>query len=286
MTDLIIGAADNYSWPQLKPWATSIKNSGFDGDVVLITYRVTQEAIDNCVKLGIKVMSAMHHDFGEAIDHGAMGLETQAHQMRNFHMWQYLTQTEVDYRYVVVTDTRDIYFQSNPSKWLDENFIYSDYDIMLPSEAITFEKEEWNARMVQRAFGPFLWEYVLKDKPACNSGSFLGRKERMKNLLLTMFLVAKRIPLSGIDQGTLNVLGQTLLKDEAWVCPMDEGWACQCGTVLDPTKPFLWERLHEPQPHIREDGIVVNSKDEPYVIVHQWDRVPELKKVVAEKYGV
>ena len=33
--DLIIGGASNYNWDQLKYWVNSIKQTGFEGDIVL-----------------------------------------------------------------------------------------------------------------------------------------------------------------------------------------------------------------------------------------------------------
>lgn len=281
--DLIIGAADNYTWQQVKPWAKSIRQTGFDGEVVLIVYRVPNELIEQCEANGVIVVEATSDDFIQPINHNKMGLATQAHQLRNFHMWQFLRTEETDYRYVIVTDTRDIYFQTNPSQWLDRMFD-EEYDIMLPSEAILFEKEDWNAKMVKDAFGPYLWEYVLRDKPACNSGTFVGKRKAMQEMLLTMYLVAKNIGMSGIDQGTLNVLGHTAFRDRTYVCGMNLGWACQCGTVLDPTKAYLWERLYEPQPKII-DHVVLNSMNNPFVIVHQWDRVPELRQLVEARYA-
>jgi hypothetical protein len=36
---------------------------------------------------------------------------------------------------------------------------------------------------------------------------------------------------------------------------------------------------------IFEDGLVLNTEGDPFVIVHQYDRVPELKKFIQEKYN-
>jgi hypothetical protein len=41
--------------------------------------------------------------------------------------------------------------------------------------------------------------------------------------------------------------------------------------------------LLEPEP-VFKDGIVYTSTGSPFVIVHQYDRVPEWKKFVQEKY--
>jgi hypothetical protein len=65
----------------------------------------------------------------------------------------------------------------------------------------------------------------------------------------------------------------------------EEGWACQLGTTADPSKleqfkPFLLE----PSP-IMVDGEVATSSGNVFTIVHQYDRVPEWKKVIEEKYN-
>jgi hypothetical protein len=65
----------------------------------------------------------------------------------------------------------------------------------------------------------------------------------------------------------------------------ETGWACQLGTTADPSKldsfrPFLLELL----PKLENDKVVTSTGIE-YTIVHQYDRVPEWKKVIEAKYG-
>jgi hypothetical protein len=68
MKDLIIGAADNYEWQHVRIWATSIKQSGFEGDVVLLAYRVTEELVRKCQELGIYVVQVDHDETGAPIN--------------------------------------------------------------------------------------------------------------------------------------------------------------------------------------------------------------------------
>jgi hypothetical protein len=65
----------------------------------------------------------------------------------------------------------------------------------------------------------------------------------------------------------------------------EDGWACQLGTTADPSKieqfrPFLLE----PSPKLDGDKVVTSEGIE-YTIVHQYDRVPEWKKIIEEKYN-
>jgi hypothetical protein len=61
-------------------------------------------------------------------------------------------------------------------------------------------------------------------------------------------------------------------------------WACEMGTVVDLSKiaSFRPNLLCE-EPKI--DNGLVYYQDRLFPIVHQYDRVPELKKFVQKKYG-
>jgi hypothetical protein len=57
------------------------------------------------------------------------------------------------------------------------------------------------------------------------------------------------------------------------------------GTTGDPSKaPQFDPLLLEPKPKF-ENGKVVTSTGLEYHIVHQYDRVPEMRKVIEEKFA-
>jgi hypothetical protein len=71
-----------------------------------------------------------------------------------------------------------------------------------------------------------------------------------------------------------------------------DAWACQAGTTADPSKIESFRpHLLEAEP-IFENGLVLTGQDNynykkgtPFVIVHQYDRVPEWKKHVMETFN-
>ena len=76
----------------------------------------------------------------------------------------------------------------------------------------------------------------------------------------------------------------------------DDAWAAQMGATIYAVEAgsgdlgqfgnkekYLKDYIGA-QPKI-ENGVVVNSNDKTFIIVHQWDRVPDLKNVVETKYG-
>lgn len=282
MKDLIIGAADNYDWKHVKIWATSIKQSGFSGDVVLLTYRVTEELITNCQKLGIYVISVNHDETGTPINHTLGNIGTQSHKIRNFHIWQYLSDND-PYRMVAVTDTRDIYFQSNPSEFFDS---HQEHDIYFPSEGIQTRHEWWNTDMTRNLFGPFILEKV-ENSVVCNSGTVFGKGDAIKHLMLNMYLIAKNFPATGADQPTMNVIKELFSPHNSITLEMDAGWACQCATMMEPARAHIRHHVVEPIPTlVEEDGNfkVVNSKGQKFIIVHQYDREPKLSTLVNNKF--
>ena len=42
-------------------------------------------------------------------------------------------------------------------------------------------------------------------------------------------------------------------------------------------KDFFGDKLMEPTPLVEQDGTVTNQNGEPFTIVHQYDRNPQLK---------
>ncbi len=280
--NLILGAADNYDWPQLRPWAESIRDCGFEGDVVLLAYRVTDEAISRMTDLGILVYQVTHDDEGQPIDHHKGGLPTQTHKLRNFHMWQFLQSCEGTFDTVVVTDTRDVYFQQNPDPFLNKFAEEHPNKIAMPSENVLFKNETWNAGMIQRFFGMYVSQ-MLEDKPTCNSGTFFGPADMMASTMLTMYFIQKNFNATGVDQPTLNFLGY-INPHNFMVLDHNAGWACQCGTTLDPTKQYFRAVQVSFPPRIRDEQ-VITSDGTPYVICHQYDRVPALKHLIEKRYA-
>ena len=135
------------------------------------------------------------------------------------------------------------------------------------------------------AYPPYFYE-EFKNNIIYNVGTLGGTSEYMKDLALNIFLSAmqRRIPI--VDQAVFNVLIQTQpFKDITKFADMRDGWACQAGTIVDPSKiaqfkPYLLE--DEP---VFKDGIVYTSDGEKFTIVHQYDRVPEWKEAIEKRYA-
>lgn len=288
MKDLVIGAADLYDWSKIKNWAKSIRASGFDGDVVLLAYRLIQEQeiLEKCAELNIDVIKCEHNNWGYPLNHNQMNRDTICHQMRLFHIWQYLTQTTEDYSWVVVTDVRDVIFQSNPSNWISElcrKYYDSQPDFLAASENTTYGQEIWNMENMIQGYGPYIAQQT-KDYTVYNVGTMTGRAHVMQSMCLLLYTMGEGRYIPN-DQSSFGIVVNQECVEDLWKLEMSRGWAFQCGSTIDPTKDIPQIEPLDKIYRLTPDGIVTLPNGTPYVMVHQYDRVPELNKLVENRYA-
>lgn len=284
MKDLLFGASDMYTWEQLKPWVKSIRDSGFDGDVALVIYRGDAEDIASaCMDYDVSVFTADSDMWGRPIQHNAGNRDTQCHQMRFWHLYQYLMSTEDPYQFVICTDSRDVIFQKNPSEFLEEWLDYkSGVQILAPSEGLLYENEPWGAANMRDGFGSYMGEQA-KGYEIFNVGTIAGTSEAIRDLALTLYTMGEGRFIPN-DQSGFNILVNGSLLD-AMLLGHDMGWACQCGTTLDPQKiAGFRSHLLCPEPTTDDEGHVYTSTGELFAIVHQYDRVPAIADKIAKRY--
>ena len=294
--DLIIGGASNYTWEHLKYWVNSIKKSGFTGDIVLVSTNITAETIDKLTAEGVKL--AIYGDKQadgsfKAVQNGAPHVE------RFFYLWHFLKHTEEEYRYVVATDTRDVVFQSNPSPYLDV-LDRTNKDLIVSSEGLKYVDEPWGSQNLHDTFGPFFHNLLGKNL-IYNVGVIAGRKDAIRQLLLNLFQMSINRQIPVVDQAVYNFLINECMDSKKIVWTTNEsGWAIQLGTTVEAVRagygdlgiiikqrPELMSRYTssytDEQPTFN-DAQVTDKKNNKFVIVHQYDRIPMLKDKIMELY--
>lgn len=267
MKDLLISCLSNYSVQQIAPWVKSIINSGFSGDKVILSYGIPETTKEFLIQSGFSIYHTEPSDRHIVVD-------------RFFAMWEFLVKSTNDYRYVITTDVKDVIFQYNPSNWLETNL---KGQILISSENIQYKHESWGNENLFVSY-PHLYE-LNKNNIIYNAGTIAGEVSFMKDFFLHIFHLslvgADRQP----DQAALNILAHTYpFKNIVHFAQQEEGWCCQLGTTLDPKIKSLYKGyLLEPIPKV-VDSVVVNSENIPFCLVHQYDRVPELKDIIFQKY--
>lgn len=296
MKDIIIGGASNYSWNELKYWINSIKKSGFDGDIALCMTNVTKETIDILKSKDVKLFL-----YGTLKDDGSYVYDRKevSHVERFVHIFQYLSNIQEKYRYVITTDTRDVIFQENPSIWLENNL--KEKKIVCSSEGLIYENEPWGSRNIFEAFGSRFYD-MLKTKTIYNVGTIAGEFEYVKDLILMIFQMSINRPIPIVDQAVFNFLiSFQPYKDVVYNTSHKDGWAVQLGTSpqgvksgsgdigyiasQNPTEYIKYQMNYLDKAPIIENDIVMNHDRIPFTIVHQYDRVRNLVELIQSKYG-
>lgn len=295
--DLIIGAAVNYKWDDLKYWVKSIKKTGFDGDIVLVGTNLKKETIDK-----LREEDVLLNLYGTRQENGDIVAPNNnaPHVERFFYIWEYLKSTKEDYRFVITTDTRDVIFQKNPSTWLEDNLII--HSVVCGSEGMRYKNEPWGNQNLKDAFGPY-FHSLLQNNYIYNVGAFAGEFFYIKGLLSFIFHMSVNRPIRIVDQAVFNMI----LNTEPWTLDtyfttMEDDWTTHLGTTIEavkagsgdlgqmlgnnPTNLLKYQLAYEDvQPVLGEDGIVTNPKGVPYTIVHQYDRIPTLRNKIDTLYG-
>jgi hypothetical protein len=277
MKDLIVGCSTNYDWSKLKYWINSINESGFEGDKVLILMNCDKDTTQKVTDAGFSVIAFNQDKDGNLIYQSQL----MVHVERFIHIYKLLKDN--DYRYVITTDVRDVIFQKNPVKWLEENLSEQE-DLVFSSESMKYKDEPWGRENITQCYGQGIYE-DFKNNTIFNVGVLAGRGHAMRDLALQLFLNCINRPIPIVDQAVFNVMisRHPYVKTSMYM-KSEEGWACQLGTTADPSKIDSFRpHLLEPSPKLDGDKVVTSEGIE-YTIVHQYDRVPEWKKVIEAKY--
>jgi hypothetical protein len=269
--NLIIGGFTNYEINQLKPWVLSAKEVAGDNDVVLVAGKTTQKTIDWLKEQGVIIFPMKQVD-GVPI-----------HVLRFLSIYEYLRHNWAKYKFVVTTDVKDVYFQYTPFAYMESVITPGSlFKLIIASEGLRYKDEPWGDDNLKQSYGPYVYEQ-FKNNTIYNVGTFGGTSEYVKDMVFNIFTNAINRPIPICDQAVFNVLVNTQpFKD---VVHTTDNWACEAGTVADPSKiDYFRPNLLCYEPVFR-DGVVYTNDQYVFPIVHQYDRVPEWKKFVMEKYN-
>jgi len=281
MKDLIIGACTNYDWDKLKFWVNSINRSGFTGDKVMVAFNISYDTIEKLNKAGFQVILPGKKD--DANNQFVYQSNLPIHVERFIHIYNYL-QTHDDYRYVITTDVKDVIFQHNPSQAIDLE-LGARQLYLFASESMYYKDEPWGNQNLIETFGPF-FHNIFKENVIYNVGVLAGRGHAIQDLAAMIFTMSINRPIPIVDQSTFNfMISQEPYLSTARYCKSEDGWACQLGTTADPSKIEQFRPLLlEASPKMIA-GNVTTSRGKDFTIVHQYDRIPEWRKIIEEKYN-
>jgi len=282
MRDMVIGAMTGYEWKDIEPFVVSLERSGYDGYKAMVMYVGSKELID---KLEDRGWILFGHEKTE--DGGVTYKNKDTFNIcvdRFYHYWAFLKDVR-DIRNIVACDVKDVIFQKDPTVEMRKILQDSDAQILCSGEGLRYKDEAWGWNNINLSFGPQISEEKAHHE-IVNAGVIAGSYGFMMQLFLQTFLVSRGAPYhvpggGGPDQAAYNLVSPLFPRV---IAGEEEAWACQAGTTADPKKidSFRPNLLYsEP---VWDGEKVLNSKGEPFAIVHQYDRVPEWKEVLDREY--
>lgn len=256
---------------------------------------LTNEAFDVFVNSFRNVTNAdlvfVTHDMNEQTrtrlqDRGAIIYDVSAGENyyifrdRHKHFYDYLCKHHDDYKYVLVTDSRDVVFQANPFDWMEAfsaNALKENDVVVVTAEG--FKRQESGFACIEH----FEFQrdvplpYLQNDNKqfVCNAGVTLGTMNGVKSFELLMFMVAMKTIGRCTDQAALNYMLEIFKIDPMYkisyphsdnLCLTGEG--VRMGSI----EPILSNKK------------LYNPKNELYYMVHQWDRLDGLREDILDQY--
>lgn len=269
--NLIISAFTGYRFDHLRPYVHSIRDNVSTADLVMVVGDTDSATKKQLTDLGWKLVEL------------PVVKDIPIHVLRFLPMYNYLYDNSDQYDYVVSTDVKDVIFQQDPFAWLSKNL--GSRQLVAGSEALRYCDEPWGDDNLRSTYGGYAYQHY-KNNTIYNVGTLGGKAEYMRDLFFTLFYNSLGRPIPVVDQAVFNVTIQSLpYRDSVLFAEQRQGWACQAGTVADPNKmQHFRPNLLEPEP-IWRDGIVYTSTNIPFVIVHQYDRVPAWSNKILQKFN-
>jgi hypothetical protein len=156
-------------------------------------------------------------------------------------------------------------------------------ELLAFSECVTFKDDDWAVVNAGTSF-PMEWEW-LQNKISYCAGTIVGKGYALKDLFIEIYRwsLTTANPSQLSDQAAFNVLiNLNHFKENIQFVKQEEGFVTQLGTVLI-KKEHFGDKLLEPTPIYWEEKFYTQTGDE-FVIVHQYDRHPQIKEHIYQKY--
>jgi hypothetical protein len=303
--DLVLGVVTDYKYEQIEPWVVSLERSGYQGKKALIAYNMDVETVRKLSSKNIDIFAFNTDEQGNLTYKTDENFSIMVE--RFIHAWHFLSKME-DISNVIMTDVRDVVFQTDPSEWLEQNITFGRRVIAVASENFRYKDEPWGKNNLTMSFGPAMYE-MLKDEPIYCAGVIAGEFHYIRDLFLNVFLLCRgsrpHIPGGGgPDQAALNILvNNRFYTTSTMKLHSDDDFVLHAGTSVHAIKSYKGEIGYQymldnsKMPIFKEamivkgdavfeptTGIVKNSRGTPYCIVHQYDRVNEWKDIIDKKY--
>lgn len=291
--NVILTIVQGADFDYIAPFIFSLKNSGYQGKLVVFACAMKGDAILQMEKQGVIVVpyayrskylrelffwpvwpiwrfffaSKISRSLGESLAHIALPLFYRRHLI----YLQFLRAHRHEFDRVFLTDARDVLFQSDPFGWNPGTGLH----FFLLNDDYTVSSSQLYLNWTERQF-PRTDYSKHRDKTVSCAGTTFGDTDAIITYLAQMVSTSLRARKlrkikGGDDQGVHNYLIYEQLLAAPTLHPNYHGPVQTMGTPKSPR----WR--------VDTSGRVLNLNGEVVPIVHQYDRIPELKEILLSK---
>ncbi|MFY0607975.1 MAG: hypothetical protein JXR10_14750 [Cyclobacteriaceae bacterium] len=298
--NLVIGAALGYNSAQLRPFVSTLRATGYTGDIVFfIAHNADEELIDFLYSFDVtpvriqrflnwipkkiqirrfsKYLRFIHKNYYHFLSWFIKDEKRFIHAVgstsawflsvacsRYFYYYDYLNKHSGEYNYAMLSDVKDVVFQTDPFENIKEQKIY--YAVENP--AVRIKDQPGNDKWVRTLFGDSVHAELALNKISC-SGTTLAYISCMipylEEMIKILGLNSYKIPgLFGYDQGAHNyVVWKKLIRDFELI-ENGEG----------PVTTMYTSEYHDFI--VSEDGLMLNKDGSKVSVIHQYFGHPDL----------
>lgn len=267
--NLIVGTITGYKFHVIEPFLTSLKRTGYDGDIAFFHARIGARTRARLVHAGVILVPFeekfpyLDQCFARHIRWpvGKRLRTLSLFSLRHLLAYCFLSEVADKYENVMLSDIRDVIFQKDP------------FDFSIGSKLCCFGEKEgaklgedaFNAQWIEGAFDKSALE-KLSDRQIMCAGVTIGPLPAVIDYLDKMIDLILHAPgklwelpfLGGIDQGVHNYLIYNLLQPKISIFENNNG-------------PVLTLAL-EDSVLVNKRGQIINKNGDVPNVVHQYDR--------------
>jgi hypothetical protein len=266
--NLILGSVMNYRFDVIKPFLSTLRLTGYLGDIVLFHSNITTRTIKHLREMGVLPIP-----FDSSFPHLEPTLAKYLNRWANderigtlgFYCFRYLLaycylkEFVQKYQYIMLTDVRDVIFQKDPFNFPIGNKLCC----FMEREGISLRQEPVDAWWMEQAFNRSTLER-LGDNPIVCSGVTIAPPNLMTDYVERMIDLFMAAPgrgweaRPGMDQAMHNYL-------------IYNGLLPEIALYANNTSPVFTVGL-EDNISLNQSGFIVNKRGDIPNIVHQYDR--------------
>jgi len=252
MTQLILGAACGYTTKELEPFVKSLRRY-YQGDAVLVVFPLSDSD-----RTFFEQYNIITYELDQPIPN-PKDIQTYRYYFYNECMENFPTAD-----HVLIIDVRDVMFQDDPFKYP------LTHQLEFYQEPCLYKNCPANAPWMHGMYSQSGYDLV-KDEYILCGGSTIGTFQGMSLYINAMIKEIERIQATGrhIHSGEDQPIHNFLVYNQTF-----PDW------ITHPNAEHAIATLHhQHQFTFNRAGQLLNSRNEPIPIVHQWDRTNAVKAV-------